>query len=130
MYPTTVTAYTNPTSMSATNHFHSLILTFFMKGGNTSATFFRRLDSIRFSSRRVITVMMLDKLSNNVLETTCSFSFVSSKALMKGLSNLKIAQIVSIPSMTPIAPNKGEKIIMATKENENLDNAYMYINPF
>src|SRR5688572_31535314 len=111
--------------MSATNHFHSLILTFFMKGGKISATFFSRLDSIRFSSLSVITVMMLERLSNNVLETICSFSFVSSNALIKGLSNLKITQIVIMPSITPIAPNTGEKIIMAINEKENLDNAYM-----
>jgi hypothetical protein len=67
-----------------------------------------------------MTVLIFDRLSNNVLDTICSFSFVSSTAFTNGLSNLKITHTVSAPNKTPIPPYKGEKKSMAINEEKNL----------
>src|SRR5689334_6582507 len=95
--------------MSAVNHFHSLTTAFFRNGRNTCHTFLSRPRSILFSSLSVITVRMLDKESNRLDVTSCSFSLTSRRVLIKGLSNLEIAQIVQTPMAKAIEPKNGEK---------------------
>src|SRR5438270_4948822 len=110
--------------MSAVNHFHSLIIEFFLNGRNINWTLYNNPFSILFSSRSVITVRILDKLSNRLEVTLCSLSFTLFSVLINGLSNLEITNTLSNPMAIAIDPNKGEKKMMAPTEKTNFVRVY------